>query len=92
MPEVPTLAEAGLGHIKVASWFAVAAPAGTPGNIVQRLRNEFISASRDPELQRRLIENGTLINTSTPERMAELLAEEVESTNRLVKSLGLQVH
>jgi tripartite-type tricarboxylate transporter receptor subunit TctC len=56
------------------------------------LRNEFISASREPELQRRLIENGTLINTSTPERMAELLAEEVESTNRLVKSLGLQVH
>ncbi len=30
MPEVPTLAEAGLGRVKVASWFAVAAPAGTP--------------------------------------------------------------
>jgi tripartite-type tricarboxylate transporter receptor subunit TctC len=90
MPEVPTLTEAGLGEIKVASWFALAAPAGTPDEIVQKLRGEFIKASRDPELQRRLTENGTLINTSTPEQMAKLLAEEVESTNQLVTSLHLR--
>jgi tripartite-type tricarboxylate transporter receptor subunit TctC len=57
---------------------------------VQKLRDEFIKASRDPQLQRRLTENGTLINTSTPEQMAKLLAEEVDSTNQLVKSLGLR--
>ena len=79
MPEVPTLTEAGLGHTKVASWFALAAPAGTPGNIVQKLRDEFINASRNAELQRRLIENGTLINTSTPEQMAALLSEELKA-------------
>jgi tripartite-type tricarboxylate transporter receptor subunit TctC len=90
MPDVPTLTEAGLGQTKVASWFAVAAPAGTPNNIVQKLRDEFIKASRDPELQRRLTENGTLIHTSTPEQMAKLLAEEVDSTNQLVKALGLR--
>ena len=90
MPDVPTLTEAGLGQTKVASWFALAAPAGTPNNVVQRLRDEFIKASRDPQLQRRLAENGTLINTSTPEQMAKLLAEEVDSTNQLVKSLGLR--
>jgi tripartite-type tricarboxylate transporter receptor subunit TctC len=90
MPDVPTLTEAGLGQTKVASWFAVAAPAGTPNNIVQKLRDEFIKASRDPELQRRLTENGTLINTSTPEQVAKLLAEEVDSTNQLVKALGLR--
>ena len=91
MPDVPTLTEAGLGHVKVASWFALAAPAGTPANIVQKLNEEFVKASRDPDLQRRLTENGTLINTSTPEQMAKLLAEEVESTNQLVKALGLGV-
>jgi tripartite-type tricarboxylate transporter receptor subunit TctC len=90
MPDVPTLTEAGLGQTKVASWFALAAPAGTPNNVVQKLRDEFVKASHDPQLQRRLIENGTLINTSTPEQMAKLLAEEVDSTNRLVKSLGLR--
>jgi len=90
MPEVPTLTEAGLGQAKVASWFALAAPAGTPAAIVQKLRDEFIKASRDPELKRRLTENGTLIHTSTSDEMAKLLADEVESTNQLVKSLGLR--
>jgi tripartite-type tricarboxylate transporter receptor subunit TctC len=90
MPDVPTLTEAGLGQAKVASWFALAAPAGTPAPIVQKLRDEFIKASRDPELKRRLTENGTLIHTSTSDEMAKLLADEVESTNQLVKSLGLR--
>jgi tripartite-type tricarboxylate transporter receptor subunit TctC len=90
MPDVPTLTEAGLGQAKVASWFALAAPAGTPAPIVQKLREEFIKASRDPELKRRLTENGTLIHTSTSDEMAKLLADEVESTNQLVKSLGLR--
>ena len=90
IPDVPTLTEAGLGQAKVASWFALAAPAGTPAPIVQKLRDEFIKASRDPELKRRLTENGTLIHTSTSDEMAKLLADEVESTNQLVKSLGLR--
>jgi tripartite-type tricarboxylate transporter receptor subunit TctC len=90
MPDVQTLTEAGLGEAKVASWFALAAPAGTPGPIVQKLRDEFIKASRDPELKRRLTENGTLIHTSSSDEMAKLLADEVESTNQLVKSLGLR--
>jgi tripartite-type tricarboxylate transporter receptor subunit TctC len=90
MPDVPTLTEAGLGQAKVASWFALAAPAGTPAPVVQKLRDEFIKASRDPELKRRLTENGTLIHTSTSDEMAKLLADEVESTNQLVKSLGLR--
>jgi tripartite-type tricarboxylate transporter receptor subunit TctC len=89
MPDIPTLTEAGLGHVKVASWFAIAAPAGTPANVVAKLHDEFVKASHDPELQKRLTENGTLINTTTPEQMAKLLAEEVESTNELVKTLGL---
>jgi tripartite-type tricarboxylate transporter receptor subunit TctC len=49
-----------------------------------------VEASHDPELQRRLTENGTLIHTSTPEEMAKLLAEEVDSTNELVTSLHLR--
>jgi tripartite-type tricarboxylate transporter receptor subunit TctC len=90
LPEVPTLTEAGLGQAKVASWFALAAPAGTPAPIVTKLRDEFVKASQDPELKRRLADNGTLVHTSTPDEMAKLLAEEVESTNLLVKTLGLR--
>ena len=90
MPEVPRLAEAGLGNVKVASWFGIAAPAGTPRPIVDRLRNEFLKAAQDPELKRRLAENGTLIASSTPEEMEKLLVQEVESTKVLAETLGLR--
>ncbi len=90
MPDVATMGEAGLGDVKIANWFALAAPAGTPSDVVQKLNAEFIQASRDPGLRERLEANGTPIVTCTPEQMGKLLAEEVTSINELVKTLGLK--
>ena len=90
MPEVPTLAELGHGNEKVASWFGVAAPAGTPPAIVQKLNEEFVKASRDSELVRRLTENGSPIATTTPEQMAKLMADEWANTVKLVELLDLK--
>lgn len=90
LPNTPTFDEVGLGNERVASWFAVAAPSGTPADVVRILNAEFIKASKNPELRRRLGENGTPIVTTTPEEMGKLLAEEVASTDRLVKKLGLR--
>jgi tripartite-type tricarboxylate transporter receptor subunit TctC len=90
MPDVPTLTELGFGKEKVASWFAVAAPAGTPPAIIRKLNEEFIRASRDPDVVRRLTENGSPIATTTPEQMAKLMAEEWDHTVRLVQELDLK--
>jgi tripartite-type tricarboxylate transporter receptor subunit TctC len=90
MPDLATLSEVGLGAAKVATWFALAAPPGTPANIVQKLHAEFVKASRDPALAQRLSDNATPVHTGTPEDMGRLLAAEVESTNRLVRELGLK--
>ena len=68
----------------------MAAPAGTPPALVQKLREEFVKASRDPELQKRLAENGTLIATSTSDEMQTLMVEEVATMEGLVKTLGLR--
>ena len=87
LPDVPTLTEAGYGKEKVANWFGVAGPAGMPKAIVEKLRDEFIKASRDPELQRRLGENGTPIVTSTPEEMQVLMVGEAATMNELVRTL-----
>ena len=54
--------------------------------MVQRLREEFVKASRDPELQRRLAENGTLIATSTSEEMRAMMVDEVATMETLVKT------
>ena len=90
LPDVPLLAELGFGKEKVASWFGVAAPAGTPPAVVQRLREEFVKASRDPELQKRLADNGTLIATSTSEEMRAMMVEEVTAMEALVRTLGIR--
>ena len=89
-PDVPTMTEAGLGHVKVANWFALAAPAGTPPQLVAKIRDEFIKASQDADLQRRLNDNGTPIHTSTPEEMGKLLSDEVAAMKQLVDLLGLK--
>ena len=90
LPDVPTLEEAGIRHEKVGSWFALAAPAGTPTGVVEKLNAEFVKASRDPELIKRLTANGAAVTTSTPKEMSALLADEVEKTGELVRSLGLR--
>ena len=90
MPDVPTFKEAGLGNLKVATWDGLAAPAGTPAPIVNKLRDDFQKASSDPELKARLTANGTPILTSTPEEMTNILTEEVKQSAALIKSLGLR--
>jgi tripartite-type tricarboxylate transporter receptor subunit TctC len=90
MPDVPTLTELGFGNEKVASWFGVAAPAGTPPAVVKKLNEEFVKASRDPDLVRRLRDNGTPIASTTPEQMAKLMADEWNNTVKLVQALDLK--
>jgi len=90
LADVPTLNELGFGNARVASWFAVAAPAGTPRPVVDRLNELFIKASQDPELIRRLNENGTPIATSTPEDMGRAMEQEWQTMQQLVKTLNLR--
>ena len=89
-PDVPTLSEAGVHQPKVASWFALAAPRGTPAAIVQKIHDEFVKAARDPELAQRARQNGALITPTTPEQLREMMVREAESTGGLVRQLGLR--
>ena len=90
LPDVPTLTELGYGKQKVASWFALAAPARTPREIVGKIRELFVKASQDPDLKRRLEENGTPILTSTPEQMGEAMEQEWQTMQQLAKTLNLK--
>lgn len=90
LPDVPTLDELGYGQQKVASWFALAGPAGMPPALVNRVRDIFIQASKDPDLQRRLGENGTPIASSTPDEMGKAMAAEWDTMQTLAKTLNLR--
>ncbi len=90
LPDVPTLDELGYGKEKVASWFALGGPAGMPPALVNKVRDIFIQASKDPELQRRLTENGTPIVSSTPEEMGKAMEAEWATMQELAKTLNLR--
>jgi tripartite-type tricarboxylate transporter receptor subunit TctC len=89
MPDMPTMLESGQLKKKASGWFAVAAPAGTPKAVVERLNHEFIKASQDPQLAARLQQSGVLTKTTTPEQIRELTKIEVATVGPLVKSLGM---
>ena len=89
IPEVPTLRELGLGDATVASWFGVAVAPGTPRAIVQKLHDAFTAAARDPNVKRRIEDNGLTVATSSPEEMGQLLVKEAAAIAQLVRTLGL---
>jgi len=90
LPDTPTLTELGYAKQKVASWFALAAPANTPPEIVSKIRELFIKASQDADLKRRLEENGTPILTSTSEQMGAAMEQEWQTMQELAKTLNLK--
>jgi tripartite-type tricarboxylate transporter receptor subunit TctC len=89
LPDVPTLKELGLGQYHVGDWFGLVAPAETPKPIVAKLNQEFVKAAQTPELMQRLVANGNVIATTTPEEMAMIVADEVRNMEELIKALGL---
>jgi tripartite-type tricarboxylate transporter receptor subunit TctC len=90
IPNVPTLIEASLAKERVANWFGLAAPAGTPAPVVRQLNTEFARAAKDPDVIRQLETAGAQVATSTPDEMARLVADEVASMTSLITALGLR--
>ena len=90
LPEVPTMAEAGLpADTLVPTFFALAAPAGTPAPIVARLHAELARAAAAPEVVEKLTAIGLVPIGSTPEAAARLVAQYVARFGALVKSIGI---
>ncbi|WP_026035257.1 tripartite tricarboxylate transporter substrate binding protein [Cupriavidus sp. BIS7] len=89
LPNVPTLAEAGVPGIESVEWYGVVTPIGTPDAIVARLGNEITKAVRSPEVQQRLASRGFDPVSSTPQEFADLIQAEQKKWPVLVKQAGL---
>ena len=88
MPEVPTLKEAGIVGVEVPLWFGMLAPAATPREVVALLAAGVVRAARDPDMRRRLEEQGAEPVGNSPEEFAALLREEVAKWAEVVKVSG----
>ena len=89
-PEAPTVASV-LPDFEVRSWLGVAAPAGTPADVMQRLNAALKKALENPELVASLRNAGSEPTYSTPEAMREMVARDIERWKGVIERRGIQV-
>ena len=92
LPDVPTAAEAGVPGYQATLWLNLAAPAGTPGEIVQRLYAETAKALQDAELQQSFRAAGVEASPMSPQELAGFMRGEFEKWGRVVRDTGATVN
>lgn len=88
LPDVPTIAESGYPGFDVQSWFGLAAPAGTPKAVVDKLNGELNQALATPELRKRLLDLAATPEPGTPEQFRVFIAAETRRWGDVVKASG----
>ncbi len=92
LPEVPTIAEAGIQGYESLSWSGFAVPAGTPREAVQRLNRETAVILLAPEMRQKLAEQGADAVGGSPEAFADHVRREREKWGRLVRERNIVVN
>ena len=88
-PNLPAASEA-LPGFEAKTWFGLLAPAGTPKEIVARLRQDVVKALADAKVKEQLVNRGFDVTGSTPEAFAAFLREESVVAGRLVRNAGIK--
>lgn len=89
MPDVPTIAEAGLPGYTFETWFVVFAPAGTPKPVIDKLNTSLNQALNTPALRERMARDGFDPTPSTPEQARARLEQEMPQWAKLIKERGI---
>ena len=91
LPEVPTVAEAGVPGYEMSAWFGVLAPAGTPRPAIGALHREMANALKLPDVKQRFNRLGAEPVGNTPEEFDGLIKSEIAKWGKVVKEAGLKV-
>lgn len=90
LPNVPTMAEAGVAGYEVSPWFAVFAPAGTPKPVIDKLNRTLRDAMKQPDVAARFESIGAEAVGSSPEELASHLARESTRWGKLITERGIR--
>jgi tripartite-type tricarboxylate transporter receptor subunit TctC len=90
LPDVPTVAEAGLPGYESIQWYGLLAPAGTPAALVNKLRAEVVKAIQSPEVQAAMANEGADPVGNKPEEFAAFIKTEIDKWTKVVKTAGIQ--
>jgi tripartite-type tricarboxylate transporter receptor subunit TctC len=91
LPDLPTVAEAGVKGYESGVWFGLSVPAGTPREIIQRLNAAALQAAKAPDFIKRMTDLGYNIIPGTPEQMESMLKAEIARWTPVVKASGAKV-
>jgi tripartite-type tricarboxylate transporter receptor subunit TctC len=86
LPEVPTIAEAGVAGFDFPFWYGIWVPAGTPAQVVDKLANDMARALAEPDMREWLTKHGAAPMNMTQAEFARFVQSESESAARLIKS------
>ncbi|RYF06390.1 MAG: tripartite tricarboxylate transporter substrate binding protein [Comamonadaceae bacterium] len=91
LPDVPTIAEAGVPGYEATSWFGMFAPAGTPAPIVTQLNKALVKVLAQPDIKKKINEQGAETAGETPEQFAAFIQKESVKWGKVVKESGASV-
>lgn len=90
MPDLVTVAEAGVPDYEATAWFTIAAPAKVPAEIIRKLNADMNAFLKAPERQSRWVEMGVVPLGGTPAEAEKFFASEREKWNKVIKAAGIR--
>ena len=91
IPQTPTLAESGYTGFQATTWFGILGPAKLPKEVLVKLNAEINKALQNPELQKKLSDQGADVAGSTPDQFAKLIRGEMSKWGKVVKESGATI-
>lgn len=88
LPDVPTIAEAGVPGYEATSWFGMFAPAATPPAVITRLNTAIVKVLAKPEIKKQISDQGAEVYTETPQQFAAFIQKESAKWSKVVKDSG----
>ena len=90
LPDVPTIAEAGVPGYEAVNWWGIVAPAGTPAAIVEKLHKDIAAVQESDEVQKQFASEGAQIVQMSSAEFAAFIAKEMNKWERVVKEGGIK--
>ena len=90
LPDIPTIAEAGVPNYEAVNWWGLVAPAGTPAAIVERLHKAVTAVQDNPEVQKQFANEGATVVKMTTADFGEHMVKEMDKWERVVKEGGIK--
>jgi tripartite-type tricarboxylate transporter receptor subunit TctC len=91
LPQVPTIAESGYPGFDAVTWFGILGPANLPRDVVAKLNADINKALKDPELAKKLGNQGAEILGGTPEQFGKLVHDDLGRWGKIVKDSGAKI-